>query len=110
MFAIGRSVDNPHGSTILKRWSAAGHRIGSHTYSHPALFWENLANEFEADVLHNEDVLRDYAGFRKWFRFPSLNEGQTRELRDRFRSFLVQHATATAPLQSMRRTGITINV
>jgi hypothetical protein len=35
--------------------------------------------------------LRGYSGFRKWFRFPALKEGQTRELRDRFRAFLAQH-------------------
>ncbi len=37
LFAIGQSVDNPHGASILKRWSAAGHRIGNHTYSHRPL-------------------------------------------------------------------------
>jgi hypothetical protein len=47
--------------------------------------------EFEADILRNEAVLRGYSGFRKWFRFPALKEGQTRELRDRFRSFLAGH-------------------
>jgi peptidoglycan/xylan/chitin deacetylase (PgdA/CDA1 family) len=91
LFAIGESVDNAHGSTILKRWSAAGHRIGNHTYSHQALFGKITPEEFEADILRNEDVLRGYSGFRKWFRFPALKEGQTRELRDRFRAFLAQH-------------------
>jgi peptidoglycan/xylan/chitin deacetylase (PgdA/CDA1 family) len=91
LFAIGQSVDNPHGSAILKRWSAAGHRIGNHTYNHQPLFGKISPDQFETDVLRNEDVLRDYSGFRKWFRFPALNEGQTRELRDRFRSFLAQH-------------------
>ncbi len=41
--------------------------------------------------MRNEDVLRGYSGFRKYFRFPALKEGQTRELRDRFRSFLALH-------------------
>jgi len=91
LFAIGQSVDNPEGDRILKRWSAAGHRIGNHTYRHQPLFGQITPEEFEADILRNEDVLRGYAGFRKWFRFPSLSEGQTRELRDRFRSFLAQH-------------------
>jgi len=91
LFAIGQSVDNPHGSAILRRWSAAGHRIGNHTYSHQPLFGKISPDEFEADVLRNDNVLRGYSGFRKWFRFPALNEGQTRELRDRYRSFLAQH-------------------
>jgi peptidoglycan/xylan/chitin deacetylase (PgdA/CDA1 family) len=91
LFAIGESVDNPHGSVILKSWSAAGHRIGNHTFSHQPLFGKISAEEFEADILRNEDVLRVYSGFRKFFRFPALKEGQTRELRDRFRSFLAKH-------------------
>jgi hypothetical protein len=36
-------------------------------------------------------VLRKYSGFRKWFRFPALKEGPTRELRDRLRSFLTRN-------------------
>ena len=91
LFAIGESVDNAHGSAILKRWSTAGHRIGNHTYSHKPLFGKISPDEFEADILRNESVLRDYPGFRKWFRFPALHEGQMPELRDRFRSFLAQH-------------------
>ena len=91
LFAIGESVDNEHGAGILTRWSAAGHRIGNHTYSHPALLGKITPEQFEADILRNEDVLRGYSGFRRWFRFPALKEGQTRELRDRFRSFLAQH-------------------
>ena len=91
LFAIGECVDNPEGAGILNRWSAAGHRIGNHTYRHQPLFGKITPEEFEADVLRNEEVLRGYAGFRKWFRFPALNEGQTRALRDRFRSFLTRH-------------------
>jgi len=91
LFAVGQCVDNPHGAAILRRWSAAGHRIGNHTYRHQALLGKITAEEFEADILRNEDVLRGYPGFRKVFRFPALKEGQTRELRDRFRGFLAAH-------------------
>jgi hypothetical protein len=66
-------------------------RPRNHTYSHQPLFRKITAAEFEADILQNDGVLRSYSGFRKWFRFPALNEGQTRELRDRFRSFLAKH-------------------
>src|SRR6202042_3195226 len=38
---------------------------------------------------NNKNFLRGVGGFRKWFRFPALNKGQTREVRDRFRGFLV---------------------
>jgi len=91
LFAIGEAVDNSHGSTILERWSAAGHRIGNHTYSHRPLLGKVTPDEFEADILRNERVLLGHTGFRKWFRFPALKEGQTRDVRDRIRSFLSQH-------------------
>jgi hypothetical protein len=47
--------------------------------------------DFEQDILRNEELLREYSGFRKWFRFPALKEGRTRELRDLFRTFLASH-------------------
>lgn len=94
LFAVGSHVDNAHGAAILQRWSAAGHHIGNHTYSHQALFGKITPEAFERDILRNEEVLRGYAGFRKWFRFPALKEGATRELRDRFRGFLAGHGYA----------------
>jgi peptidoglycan-N-acetylglucosamine deacetylase len=91
LFAIGRNVDNQHGARILDQWSAAGHRIGNHTFTHKALAGSITAADFEADILRCEDVLRSCSGFRKWFRFPALKEGDTREKRDELREFLAQH-------------------
>ncbi len=97
LFAAGGAVDNPHGAAIMKSWSAAGHRIGNHTYSHKVSN-KMKPEEFEADILRCEGVLRGYSGFRKWFRFPALKEGQTSELRDRFRSFLARHNYRNGPI------------
>jgi len=91
LFARGACVDNEHGSKILRQWSAAGHSIGNHTYNHRPLLGKITPEEFEQEILQTEDVLRPYSGFRKWFRFPLLKEGQTREIRDRLRVFLAQH-------------------
>jgi hypothetical protein len=91
LFAIGQAVDNQHGATILNAWTAAGHRIGNHTYNHVPLLGKATPEEFEAGILRTEQVLRPYSGFRKWFRFPVLKEGQTRDIRDRLRGFLASH-------------------
>jgi peptidoglycan/xylan/chitin deacetylase (PgdA/CDA1 family) len=90
LFAIGRSVDNQHGAGILDRWSVAGHRIGNHTYDHIPLPGAT-PGDFEAGILRTEAIVREHSGFRKWFRFPALKEGQTREIRDRLRAFLARH-------------------
>jgi peptidoglycan-N-acetylglucosamine deacetylase len=91
LFAIGGVVDNGHGARILTAWSAAGHRIGNHTYSHRIVGTGLPAPQFEADILRCEQVLHGYSGFRKYFRFPALKEGNTRETRDELRAFLAQH-------------------
>lgn len=91
LFAIGGVVDNQHGAGILERWSAAGHRIGNHTYSHKLLGSGMPPPAFEADILHCEEVLHGYSGYRKFFRFPALKEGATRPARDELRAFLARH-------------------
>ena len=91
LFAIGQVVDNEHGARILDAWSSAGHRIGNHTYSHIPLLGPTTPEDFEAGITRAEEILRRYSGFRKYFRFPVLKEGQTHEVRDRLRSFLALH-------------------
>jgi hypothetical protein len=97
LFAIGETVDNPHGAGVLERWSQAGHWIGNHTYNHP-LLTRTSPEEFEAGILRAEAVLGKYSGFRKWFRFPALKEGRTRDVRDRLRSFLARHGYRNGPV------------
>lgn len=91
LFAVGQNVDNPHGDDVLKRWSAAGHLIGNHTFTHQPLLGKNTPEQFEQDILKNEVLLQKYDAFRMWFRFPALKEGRTREIRDDVRSFLMTH-------------------
>jgi peptidoglycan/xylan/chitin deacetylase (PgdA/CDA1 family) len=91
LFAIGQAVDNQHGARILDLWSSAGHRIGNHTCSHTPLSGTTRPEDFEAEILRTGEILRGHSGFRRWFRFPALKEGSTREIRDRLRAFLALH-------------------
>jgi hypothetical protein len=91
LFAVGQAVDNEPGARILDLWSSAGHRIGNHTYSHNPLSGTTRPEDFEAGILRAGQILRRHAGFRGWFRFPALKEGNTREIRDRLRAFLALH-------------------
>src|SRR5262249_33435960 len=34
LFVCGKRVDSPEGGELLARWSAAGHVLGNHSYSH----------------------------------------------------------------------------
>lgn len=92
IFVVGRNVEDQQGKDMLAAWDKAGHLIGNHTYSHrnfnaPAAD----AKVYEEDILRAENLLKEYAQFRKYIRFPMLKEGDTAEKRDAMRAFLAQH-------------------
>ena len=91
LFVVGRNIDSEEGKRLLADWDKTGHLIGNHTYSHrnyssPAM----SISEYEEDILHAEALLKAFPGFRKYFRFPMLKEGDTVARRDAMRSFLAQ--------------------
>lgn len=90
LFVQGSQVDNEEGRALLKRWLDAGQFIGNHTYSHKGMSELSL-QDYESDVLKNENLLMSYSNFKKIFRFPYLKEGETIEKRDGFRLFLQDH-------------------
>jgi len=90
IFVAGRRVDSPLGRRLLKQWNDAGHVIANHSYSHRNYATSDF-EEFTADVLRCETLIRDYPQFRRLFRFPFLKEGDTAEQRDRMRAFLAEH-------------------
>jgi peptidoglycan-N-acetylglucosamine deacetylase len=91
LFVKGGNVDNERGKNLLKRWDESGHVIGNHTYSHRSLNSEITAAEYEADILHAEDILKGFSQFQKLFRYPVLKERNTAAKRDHVRAFLKQH-------------------
>lgn len=86
-FICGRRVDSEVGKRILQAWNDAGHSIANHTYSH-WYYHRRTVEEFEADILRCEGLIRNYPRFTKLFRFPMLKEGDTLERRDKLRAFL----------------------
>ncbi|HJZ67712.1 MAG TPA: polysaccharide deacetylase family protein [Blastocatellia bacterium] len=89
-FICGRNVDSEMGKNLVAEWSGAGHIIANHTYSH----WYYPGRKFEdytQDILRVEPLIKDLTGFRKYFRFPMLKEGDTAEKRDNMRLFLARH-------------------
>jgi peptidoglycan-N-acetylglucosamine deacetylase len=89
LFVAGKRVDSPEGLAAVAAWGKAGHIVANHTYSHRSFGAAAMTEEdFEADVLRNEELLRGIPGFERLFRFPFLKEGDTAAKRDGFRSFL----------------------
>lgn len=85
----GNGADRPEGLDLARAWGGAGHFIGNHTVSHPDL---NAATTtlaaFQAELLACDGIIRTLPGYRTWFRFTFLREGNTPEKRDGMRAFL----------------------
>lgn len=92
-FVNGVAIDRePASAPVLKDWRDAGFFLGNHTWSHMNLNTSSLA-DWEADLLKNEPVLKQYAGTTDWhwLRFPFLAEGDTPERGADTRKFLAAH-------------------
>jgi peptidoglycan/xylan/chitin deacetylase (PgdA/CDA1 family) len=90
LFVIGAHGDTPVGRPIVREWSARGHMIGNHTWSHR--WYDKVPEEqFGQDMLRCDAFVRQFPTFRPYFRFPMLKEGGTRERRDWMRAFLKTH-------------------
>ena len=87
-----RIQEQPEDAAVLDLWRKSGNKLGNHTWSHMNLN-EHTAEEFEADLLRNEQQITPYAqGFDwRWLRFPYLAEGETPQKRDAVRQFLAAH-------------------
>jgi peptidoglycan-N-acetylglucosamine deacetylase len=89
LFVCGQRVDNEAGMKLLKSWDDNGHLIGSHSYSHLYYHSKKLTYEaFRDDFIKNEPLIKNLSHFEKFFRFPFLKEGDSKDKRDKMRSFL----------------------
>jgi len=92
LFVIGRNIESDEGKQLLSAWNSAGHLLGNHTYSHQNLNAPTISTQvYNDDILRAEKLLTEFTGFKKYFRFPMLKEGDTVAKRDDVRSFLEQH-------------------
>jgi peptidoglycan/xylan/chitin deacetylase (PgdA/CDA1 family) len=95
VFVIGRHVEDAGKMHLLQRWNDAGHIVGNHTYSHRR-YSRTTFSEFCQDILRNDAILRPLPRFRKWLRFPLLDEGATTEQRNGMRAFLSEQGYRNA--------------
>lgn len=71
----------------LKKYRDAGHFIGNHTCSHPRLDDTSFA-VYSKDAERGDQLLSPLFSGQKFFRFPFLNEGKDKKLRDQMRDWL----------------------
>lgn len=82
-FAVSSRIDDSNISR-MHAYAEAGHVIASHSDTHANL--HNVGVEaFIRDIYTADRILSGLPGFKPWFRFPYLNEGETIEQRDEIR-------------------------
>jgi len=85
----GNGANRPEGLALARAWGAAGHAVGNHTMTHPDLHSPTLTlAAYQQQVLDCDRIIASLPGYRRWFRFTYLREGNTPEKRDGMRSFL----------------------
>lgn len=82
-------VDQPEGLELGRAWGKAGHFIGNHTVTHLDLNKNSVTlAQYQQEILDCDAIIRTLPGYRKWFRFTYLREGNTLEKREGMRAFL----------------------
>ena len=86
---------------LLDRWLQAGMDLGNHTYSHRSLN-DTPVDAYIADTARNEAVtgalLAAQGRRERWFRYPFLETGLTRGVRNQFEQWLSGHGYRVAPV------------
>jgi len=95
-FVIGsnyKPVDQP----FLKKIADAGHILANHTFSH---YDYNTVSfeQYSKDILKLDELLKKFNVPKKYFRFPYLSEGNTKEKLESIYSFLKQNAITPVPV------------
>lgn len=87
----GFGADRPEGLALARAWGQAGHDLGNHTMTHPDLDSAKVTlSQYQQEVLDCDRVVAKLPGYRKWFRFTYLREGNTPDKRNGMRAFLRQ--------------------
>ena len=98
---VGKNHPTPGDEALLDLWLKAGLELGNHTYSHPdASKLETQA--FIADAEKERAWLAKFLAARgktlRYFRFPFLDEGDTREKLDALRAYLASSKQTNLPV------------
>ncbi|MRW94448.1 polysaccharide deacetylase family protein [Duganella sp. FT80W] len=87
----GNGADRPQGYALAQAWGRAGHVIGNHTMTHLDLNSAKVTlAQYQQEVADCDRITSTLAGYRKWFRYTYLREGNTLEKRDGMRDYLRQ--------------------
>jgi peptidoglycan/xylan/chitin deacetylase (PgdA/CDA1 family) len=75
-------LQQPDGKARIAKYVQAGHLLANHSHNHWSLN-QTEVDAYLADIARAHRLLRGYRSFRRWYRFPFLHEGNTKDKRHR---------------------------
>jgi len=87
-FCITSNMDSL-GAARIQQYAVAGHIVANHTHSHISMRQLGITKYIQ-DIYKADEILSKQQGFQRWFRYPFLDEGRTREERDAIRQALAE--------------------
>lgn len=91
LFVAGHNKRTINGRYVLESWNSAGHRLANHSLNHPNFNKDEVTlDQFKKELLANDELIKGYSNYLRYFRFPYLKEGNTPEKVAGFRAFMKQ--------------------
>lgn len=91
-FVTGNNKTDEKGQFLLRSWDNKGHKIANHTFSHPNYNNKSITFErFKTEFLRTDTIINKFENYFRFFRFPYLKEGDTKEKVTLFRELMTQH-------------------
>lgn len=87
-FSNSRQLPFDHGLERMNSYAKAGFFIGNHTHSHFGLDKTEDVQEYLKDIDKADELLKGFPTFKKWFRYPFMQEGNTYRKRNTVRRHL----------------------
>jgi peptidoglycan/xylan/chitin deacetylase (PgdA/CDA1 family) len=89
LFSSGQNKTTIRGKYVLSSWNNSGHLIANHTFSHVNFNSKTVTLErFKLELIRNDSIIDKYSNYCRYFRFPYLKEGNSKDKVDGFREFL----------------------
>jgi peptidoglycan/xylan/chitin deacetylase (PgdA/CDA1 family) len=86
---VQNGADRPEGLALARAWGEAGHDVGNHTVTHLDLNAGAVTlKQYQDELQACDTIIRELPGYRPWFRYTFLREGDTPEKRDGMREYL----------------------
>jgi peptidoglycan-N-acetylglucosamine deacetylase len=73
------------GEDRLLKYTNAGHLLANHTHTHQWIHSLGVTR-YSNDIRKADSILRPMKGFMPWFRYPFLDEGKSKPVRDSLRT------------------------